>query len=322
MNMSFRAIVLVLLVGLLLFVASACLWDEETLAAEKSRFPGIEEILLGVFPRHSREFHLWREKRCRAALTADPSQIALYDDLAVSLHKLGDHDGAITVMLSKEKLRPGLYETYSNLGTFHIYKNQLPQAIEWIDKALEINSNAHFGRERYQKWLVEWTMAGKPNAEVALGEGSINPFGFSRFVFEKSGIVSVSGANESRLPALQGILGMMRFADYDNPLLLEAAGDVLLCGEFESNAAHLACMAYWQAFQNTADPAEKIRLSGKCKQAQNTIDGFVAKTFQSNLAKGLARGKALNEKVRADELAWISENKDASAEFSEKYLKP
>jgi hypothetical protein len=41
--------------------ASACLWDSDTLAVEKSRFPGLAEILAGKFPRHSREFYEWRK---------------------------------------------------------------------------------------------------------------------------------------------------------------------------------------------------------------------------------------------------------------------
>src|SRR5690349_9469040 len=104
----------VLVAGLLIHQAMpACLWDSDTVEAERARFPEMAEVITGNFARHSKEFHAWRAERARKRIEADPKAKDAYDDLAVSQHKLGDHKAAIETMLAKEKAVPGLYETYS-----------------------------------------------------------------------------------------------------------------------------------------------------------------------------------------------------------------
>lgn len=48
--------------------------------------------------------------------------------------------------------------TLSNLGTFAIYAGDLAASRAYLQEALAINPDAHFGRERYQLWLVEQLM--------------------------------------------------------------------------------------------------------------------------------------------------------------------
>ena len=64
-------------------------------------------------------------------------------------------------MLQKEQLYPGLYETRANLGTFYIHAGELEQGVEQIELAIEINPDAHFGREIYQKHLVNYVLTRK-----------------------------------------------------------------------------------------------------------------------------------------------------------------
>ena len=151
-----------LIAALSLATASqACIWDADTLAAERARFPEIAELITGMFPRHSKEFHAWRLLVCQDRIAKGQKDPFLYDDLAVSQHKLGDHEAAIQTMLDKEKVYPGQYETYSNLGTFSIYTGQLKEADRYISRALEINADAHIGREKYQLWLIRWLQGEK-----------------------------------------------------------------------------------------------------------------------------------------------------------------
>lgn len=300
----------------------ACLWDRETLDAEKARFPGVEELITGNFPRHSREFYEWRKGVSEKQIAADPSNAAAYDDLAVAQHKLGDHPGAIATMMAKEKAKPGLYETYSNLGTFFIYTGQLQESLVWIDKALAINPDAHFGREKYQRWLVEWVLAGKPAGEEPVKEGG-KWVGFFWFVGKKlNRDMDLRYAEKAdRDASLKGILGMMRFADFDNPLLQEALGDVLASGEMQINAAHLSGMAYLNATQKLTG-GEWQRVLAKFSAIVETVPGAVPKKEAKALFGGLYEGQQLAAKVRADELVWIQAGKDVSAEYSAKYLKP
>lgn len=296
----------------------ACLWDSDTIASEKARFPGVEEILSGKFPRHSEEFYEWRKKRCEEALLEDPSKITVYDDLAVSQHKLGDHVAAIATMKKKDSIQSGIYETYSNLGTFYIYTGDLKEAVAWIDKALAINANAHFGRERYQKWLVEWVVAGKPDGS---GPRFIHgAFGFAAFA--KSKEAPMTGYMEAARweKCLQGLLGMMRFADFDNPLLQEAVGDLL--ADTPDDALLMASRAYRLAAEKSVDQGEKARLLDKAVGIAGHNRQMNQDDLIKHLQKSLEEGRILNAKVREDEITWIAAGRDAAMEFEAKYLKP
>lgn len=311
----------------------ACLWDSDTLAAESARFPGISQLITGAFPRHSQEFYEWRRKTCEQQLAKNPALWPLYNDLAVAQHKLGDHKSAIATMLTKEKFRPGMYETYSNLGTFYIYTGELERAVTWIDKALAINPNAHFGREKYQKWLVEWQLdLKKPKSE---NDSSPQPkfspdnmlWGFALFVANKeaskdmpSPASDLALSPERTLAAIRGVAGMMRFADFDNPLLQEAMGDLLLCGEQQKNAAQLASLCYLHAAHETADDDKKSILLAKCKMSGRFTKDFDQKQLDSLLINGLKQGDDYFQAIREDEISWIAAGLDAGAEFQKKYL--
>ena len=297
----------------------ACIWDSDTLAMERARFPEASEIIAGQFPRHSREFYEWRRAKCEVALAKDPNQPAIYDDLAVAKHKLGDHRGAIETMKMKEKVAPGLYETFSNLGTFYIYTGELDEAIKWIDQALATNPDAHFGREKYQKWLVEWLKESKPQlTEEVSADQALPALGFARF------IVSRSGTNKwdenMRKPAIVGLTGMMRFADYDNPLLLEAIGDVLSAGPYKENCSRLAAHAYLLASRRAKEDAEKQRLWQKMSRVGDSIKSFKPKDVVRVLNAALLESRNLQDQIRMDEIAWIKAGKDASVDFQKKYL--
>ena len=304
--------------------ASACLWDSDTLAAENARFPEVINLITGNFPRHSREFHEWRIADTKRELEKNPKLLSLFDDLAVSQHKLADHPTAFATMMSKENLQPGIYETYSNMGTFLIYTGELPKALSFINKALSINPQAHFGREKYQKWLVEWAMAGKPILSNKPGPNEnkdFTSFGYSAFVLSKLPPKTMTG--NLRQEAINGILGMMRFADFDNPLLLEALGDLLTTGKADANGTHLASLVYLHASQKVTAPDEQTRLAKKFAAARSTfIGGDELETLALELKEKLAKGEKLAASVRDDEIAWIQQGKDVSAEFTGKYLVP
>lgn len=313
--------------------ATACIWDRDTLASESARFPEVPELITGAFPRHSKEFYEWRSKSCEKQLASNPNLIELYDDLAVAQHKLGDHKDAIDTMLAKDKLRPGLYETCSNLGTFYIYTGELEKALDWIRQALAINPDAHFGREKYQKWLVEWVLERRKNPRAELVEilsqaRTLNPLiGFARFVAEKEANTAVNSRNgepsltpKQLAAAIRGVSGMMRFADFNNPLLQEALGDLLLAGDLDVNAAELASLCYLHAANATTDAKEKRRQLGVCEYSGRFTSGFKIESYEKVLQSGLAKGEAYSKSVRKDEMAWIAAGLDASAEFQRKYL--
>lgn len=140
-------------------LALACIWDRDTISMKIQCFPDAIELITGKFLRHSPEFYQWRIKDREAKLKTNPAQWSYYDDLAVAYAKLHNNTKAIELMLKKEKLHPRQYETYANLGTFYIHDKQYEKGLTYIKKAIAINPNAHFGREVYQQYLVEYILS-------------------------------------------------------------------------------------------------------------------------------------------------------------------
>jgi tetratricopeptide (TPR) repeat protein len=316
------------------FPAKACLWDTDTLAAEQARFPEIAELITGMFPRHSKEFYAWRLLHSENLIAQGKGGAIAFDDLAVAQHKLGDHRAAIETMQLKEKRFPGLYETRSNLGTFYIYTDELDAAAKWIREALAVNPDAHFGREKYQLCIVEWLQERK-NAPADLSKGierssfaSGVPHGFAAFTARRAADQAGKSDYDLQLTrqeqssALRGLLGMMWFADFDNPLLLEALGDVLIAGDMNTNASQLAALAYLHASRRAANIEEKKRLHGLFQASLLLIPDVKVENYEKKLDSGLAKGTASFEVIRQEELKWIKAGMDAGFEFQKKYLKP
>ena len=138
--------------------AVACYWDKDTLASEKRKFPGVLEMITGRFKRHSLALYQWRISDRRQRLQETPDQLPLMDDLAVALDKTGAHEEAAQVMLRALKLDPNRYETHANLGTIYIHSGDFSEGLKHIDRALEINPQAHFGREIIQRELVRYVL--------------------------------------------------------------------------------------------------------------------------------------------------------------------
>ncbi len=316
--------------------AEACLWDTDTLQVERQRFPEALELIVGYFPRHSRAFYQWRIQDRIPRLSESPETAPLYDDLAVAYEKIGNHANAIFVMGKLESIAQGRYETYANLGTFYLHSGDFENGIAFIDKALQINPKAHFGREKYQRYLAEYAASRMKDGVLELPLRTYKPEdlqhesysflgtrGFAAFLKDQKKV-------EPDAAALKGVLGMMRFGDYRSPILLEALGDLLLAN-MKKDAKLLAGRAFLSASHNTTDArvAEVYRFFAK-----NALFGQVGSgshtpltlttqfsKLETALQKERDQSDALVAKIEADEKQWIEEGKDADKEFERKYKK-
>ncbi len=319
-----------LLIVLLLPVSvCACLWDHDTLKQERSRFPSTLELITGKFLRHSPEFYAWRIQDRQAKLDAGSSNPGLYDDLAVAYQMTGDTAKAIAVMEAKEKLHPGLYETYSNRGTFHILAGDFEAGLPDIDRALAINPDAHFGREKFQKWLVEYAMTRRKDGKIvfpmcALEDQRVDRNAtFVAFLAKRHGVERIGPAE--RQAAVKGVLGMMRFANYRNPLLLEALGELLHDHDGGWDAKHLSARAYLQASYQVEGPAREAY----CKLAEASLNmqtprqgeyrsmklAEIEPAFQAELADA----EKWYAELKTREVDWIAKGLNADAEFDRLY---
>lgn len=311
--------------------ALACLWDFDTLQMERERFPDALELITGKFLRHSHDFYRWRIENRQARLKNEPDNLALYDDLAVAYDKVGQHEQAIETILRKERKQPGLYETYANLGTFRIHAGRLEDGMEYVDKAIAINPDAHFGREVYQKCLVQYVLSKRQNGAVPLPlDAAATPYqarGFAKFVLNAAGESLTKEDRHAKVQgAIKGVLGMMRFGQYDSPVLLEALGDLLLA-EPNVDGKRLASRAYLKASYEVEDEAATRAFRELATRAlgMQTPSPRVHKSMPLSVLERTFRGElgeahAWYGNVRADELRWIERGLDVDKEFSAKYF--
>lgn len=160
--------------------AVACLWDRDTLAMEAKGLPGVVEVITGRFFRPPPEFYEMRLERVEGEIDADPAQFDLYDDAAVACDRLGRGDEALAWMERKRAAMHAAiaadgdigeheYRFHANIGTFYIHRwlrgganrgtmEDAELARDHIGRAIEINPDAHFGREAYQLLAIEWLM--------------------------------------------------------------------------------------------------------------------------------------------------------------------
>jgi len=316
----------------------ACIWDRDTLAMERQRFPSALELIIGKFVRHSEGFYRWRVKDRLKKLETSPNDLSLYDDLAVSYDKIGEHDKAIEIILKKETIKPGLYETYANLGTFYIHAGRYAEGMQYIDKAIQINPSAHFGREIYQRLLVEYLMNLKQDGSVnlPLAKLATGPFisgGFYNFLVKKKSETRTGNQPGNKAltrsevkAAVKGILGMMKFGEYRSPVLLEVLADLLRSGGMDEDAKQLAVRAYLRA-SHEADDIESKRayrilawkvVSG-IPMINEQIDERILKRYESRLQSEVSQAETWYARIRTDEAKWIAEGRDPEKEFERKY---
>lgn len=329
--MNRRWVVVVAAVVVFPSAALACLWDHDTLKMERQRFPGALELITGKFLRHTTEFYEWRIKDRTAKLQSDPNNLAYLDDLGVAYDKTGQHQKAIETARLAEKIQPGRYETEANLGTFLIHAGEPEEGLKHIDRAIAINPDAHFGREKYQKYLVEYVLTRRAGGELKLplakGEPGIG--GFAEYV------KSVHKASAPQTPfepelqaALKGVLGIMRFGSHDSPVVLEALGSLLANPGHNptTDAKRLAARAYLKASYETTDAEAKAAYRQMASEAlgmqtrgRGTDEQLRLEEVERDFQRELAEARGWYEGLRRNELGWIQSGKNPEEEFDRLY---
>lgn len=332
-----RVVAAGLVVGLFASVTAACTWDYDTIKMERSRFPNTLELVTGKFLRHSPEFYQWRIQNRLKRLEADPSNVALLDDLAVAYDKTGLHDKAIETALRTERLRPGRYETAANLGTFYIHAGRPDDGLPHIDRALKINRFAHFGREKYQKALVEYVLHRRQGGPLRLPVADVKFDGpreetsrvkitdtFAAFLLRRKD----RRAQNEIADAVKGVLGMMKFGKHYSPVLLEALATLLLQEpkyDLFEDAKLLAARAYLKASYEAPDAPARVAYRSMATDAldsQSVPDGqrqISLQMVEDDFKRELEDARAWYADLREREISWIRNGQDPEAEFDRLY---
>jgi hypothetical protein len=157
------------------------------------RFAMAHDAIHERYPRHGEAYYRERNRLVRKELAEkegqhDDAYLALFDDLGAGLGALKDDDEAVRVL--RDKLRRQeelgqkgrqLYTTYANLGTFLIHgsahaalsgdaaaERRLREGLAFIKKSIEVNPQAHFGREAWQAVAVEYLLAVSKSPKLLL----------------------------------------------------------------------------------------------------------------------------------------------------------
>ncbi len=228
--------------------AHACLWDSDTLATEAKGLPDVVQVITGRFERNPPLFYEMRLARVSKEIQSQPAKLELYDDAAVACDRLHRSREAIVWMAKKRaQLKPfpqdkeHWYRYHANLGTFQAHdwlrsganrKNisQMKSARDHIARAIKINPDAHFGREKYQLMAMEWIIKPPKNMTVIpdfLGLSSkIDGF-------------PTSGPKTQR-EAIRGLCGLITLGAAWESVDVYHALEFALTLDRESSVAHLA----------------------------------------------------------------------------------
>lgn len=154
------------------------------------RLAMVHDVIHERFPKHGPAFYRERERLAREKLkTLSPDSdeaLALADDIGAGLERQGQSEDAAKVL--REKLtrqeKKGLsgrvlYTSYANLGTFMAHANvkkaiggdpeakeRFKEGLDYVRKSIQVNPEAHFGRETWQVALGEFIVAAIDQPEI------------------------------------------------------------------------------------------------------------------------------------------------------------
>lgn len=131
-----------------------CLWDAESLREMELTSSDVGRAVSGFVPKHSAYFY--QEKIAYTLPMLRDGSPERWDDVAVAHEKIDEHADALRVIEEKDRRFPGLYTTHANRGTFLARNSRWDEGIADLERALEIDPHAHFGRERVQIGLYRY----------------------------------------------------------------------------------------------------------------------------------------------------------------------
>jgi tetratricopeptide (TPR) repeat protein len=154
--MKIKVVVLLLvLLGGMVPVSRACMWDSTTLWTEKRRHPDLAKTVLGE-PEKAEPAGPLRERIEKLTKERRENEPMWWNDLAVAHMKLGELKEAVALLESVTNRFANDYGIHANLGTAYHLMGRYQEAEKEIARDLEINPDAHFGLEKYHLALLQY----------------------------------------------------------------------------------------------------------------------------------------------------------------------
>ena len=196
------------------------MWDSDTLRSEGKGYTELLNVIAGRFPRNPPVYYEMRLARVEEQIIAEPDNLALYDDAGAACDRLHRPAEAIAWMekkaaaLERTPDEEHQYRYHANLGTFLIHQWLAGGAdvgqpggregADHIRRAIEINPDAHFGREQVQLDAIEWILEERAPGEI---ERSTDPA--PRNLFRHAQWEHHFPPGTDRDGAIEGLAGMV-----------------------------------------------------------------------------------------------------------------
>jgi hypothetical protein len=301
----------------------ACLWDSDTLETEVKGMPGVLEIIVGRFPRNPSLYYEMRLARVAKEVQSQPQKLELYDDAGVACDRLHRGDEAIAWMTKKrvqlDKLgfntasKEHWYRYHANLGTFQAHKwlrgganrkniAEMKTGRDNIKRAIQINPDAHFGREKYQLMAMEWIIKAPKDKYLAEQPGFVYPpiYGDS----QSAGILK--NAAEAR-DAIKGLAGLIVLGNaWESVDVFASLCNALLSdGENRNNGdSSIAYMAKLRAIELVDEG--KSSLAPRASKNVNILKARLGEGVASYVSHTKPLDKQFKE-LRAESDSWQNE---------------
>lgn len=135
--------------------AQACIWDARTLATEKQEHPTLAQAILSpkTKPPDTKSLNDEIQKLNANPKKDDP---AWWNNLAGSYLRLGQPAEAVKILEPLTNRFSNDYGIHANLGTAYHLLGRYTEAEREIRRDTELNTNAHFGLEKYHLALLQY----------------------------------------------------------------------------------------------------------------------------------------------------------------------
>lgn len=127
--------------------AQACLNGETRQLADGSSLYQDDEGFVPYGHRFSKKDDLQENLRSLEAGYRKTGNLDYLSDQGLILIILGEYRKAIDLYQKVEKREPGRYSTASNMGTAYELMGNNKEALRWIEKAVAVRPDSHFGSE-------------------------------------------------------------------------------------------------------------------------------------------------------------------------------
>ena len=138
-------------------IASACLWDRDTITDELQTRATQYDLVMGQFPSHGEAYYLKRIEKLEASAGKNPLLWNESNDLAVAYIRTKQFSKALLILNKNHETKAEDYHTLSNLGVLYKKQGNYADAADYMRKALEIKPEGHMGLGDWYLKRLEWS---------------------------------------------------------------------------------------------------------------------------------------------------------------------